>query len=92
MCLTFVITHSDLADGQRPQTADMYGQKREGEKKGEAGDASSKPENNRAGDEPIDYWLSDLCGQLSAVVASKPAERLTTQIGQSLTEIVEDER
>ena len=35
-----------------------------------------------AGDEPADYWLSDLCGQLSAVVASKPAERLTSQIGE----------
>lgn len=35
-----------------------------------------------AGDEPADYWLSDLCGQLSAVVASKPAERLAAQVGE----------
>ncbi|KAK7099028.1 serine/threonine-protein kinase PLK1-like [Littorina saxatilis] len=74
-------------DGHRPQTADMFGLKRDTEKKGkeEAGDASSKPENGRrAGDEPMDYWLSDLCGQLSAVVASKPAERLSPQIDEAV--------
>lgn len=71
-------------DGQRPQTADLYALKRDLEKKGEAGDASSKPEaNHRPGDEPMDYWLSDLCGQLSAVVASKPAERLSAQIDEA---------
>ena len=29
-----------------------------------------------AGDEPADYYLSDMFGQLSAVVASKPSERI----------------
>lgn len=36
------------------------------------------------GDEPMDYWLSDLCSQLSAVVASKPGERMASQIGDYL--------
>lgn len=35
-------------------------------------------------DETRDYYLSDLCGQLSAVIASKPGERLNAQIGKLL--------
>ena len=34
-----------------------------------------------AGDEPADYYLSDMFGQLSAVVASKPSERINIQEG-----------
>jgi len=34
-----------------------------------------------AGDEPADYYLSDMFGQLSVVVASKPSERINIQEG-----------
>lgn len=32
-------------------------------------------------DDPRDYYLSDLCGQLSSVVAAKPGERINAQMG-----------
>ncbi|XP_046552418.1 serine/threonine-protein kinase PLK1-like [Haliotis rubra] len=54
----------------RPQTADPT--KREMEKK----------ESERAqmkGSESQDNWLTDLCGQLSAVVAAKPGEKICIQ-------------
>ncbi|KAL8603817.1 Serine/threonine-protein kinase plk1 [Nucella lapillus] len=69
-------------DGLRPQTVDVLAGKRDMEMKEEGGD--TKPDAaRRAGDEPMDYWLSDMFSQLSAVVASKPAERLSTQIDEA---------
>ncbi|XP_076471497.1 serine/threonine-protein kinase PLK1-like isoform X2 [Babylonia areolata] len=64
-------------DGLRPLSAETKGMKEEG------GDAMSRPDGTRKADEPMDYWLSDLFAQLSAVVASKPAERLSTQIDEA---------
>ncbi|XP_025088006.1 serine/threonine-protein kinase PLK1-like [Pomacea canaliculata] len=77
----------DVNDGlQRPHTAEVM--KQEIEKKikkdQEPAEAAPKPDaGHRAGDEPMDYWLSDLCSQLSAVVASKPGERMASQIEEA---------
>ena len=35
-----------------------------------------------ADEEPRDYHLSELCGQLSAVVAAKPGERANPLLGE----------
>ncbi|KAL8618752.1 Serine/threonine-protein kinase plk1 [Nucella lapillus] len=75
----------DVNNGDlRPQTADGFMLKRETEKLSlKDDDAVTKPDaGRRTGEEPMDYWLSDLFGQLSAVVASKPSERLAPQVDE----------
>lgn len=57
---------SRLKDQKRPATTEGQESDRG------SGDASQK----RSSDEPQDFYLSDMYGQLSAVVASKPSERI----------------
>ncbi|XP_076450747.1 serine/threonine-protein kinase PLK1-like [Babylonia areolata] len=87
MAKTEAMTRKPLLDVNngdlRPQTADGFALKREVEKM-TTKDNDAKPDaGRRAGEEPMDYWLSDLCGQLSAVVASKPSERLAPQVDEA---------
>ncbi|XP_059164290.1 serine/threonine-protein kinase PLK1-like isoform X2 [Physella acuta] len=69
----------------RPYTADPA--KREIEKRSDRGvnepEIETRPDIGRKNeDEPRDYYLSDLCGQLSAVIAAKPGERLNAQLDE----------
>jgi len=67
----------DVNEGQRPFTAEPG--KKEVERR--AIRDNNEPDNGqtdvgrRPDEEPRDYHLSELCGQLSAVVAAKPGER-----------------
>lgn len=62
---------SRTKDQKRPPTQDGLDSERG------AGDNEQK----RSSDEPADFYLGDLFAQLSAVVAAKPAERLTVNEG-----------
>ncbi|CAG5126905.1 unnamed protein product [Candidula unifasciata] len=68
----------------RPYTAEPG--RRELDRKPERGagdpDCESKPGTGRNDDDVKDYYLSDLCGQLSSVMAANPGERLNIQMDE----------
>lgn len=65
------------SDGNgRPQTAVPESVKMYDRQMAEGGEDEGQ---RKPSDEPTDYYLSDLFGQLSAVVASKPSERINIQ-------------
>ncbi|KAK6973775.1 serine/threonine-protein kinase PLK1 [Biomphalaria glabrata] len=74
----------DVNEGQRPFTAEpMKRDERKNDRGAGEPDLEGRAEAGRkTEEEPRDYYLSDLCGQLSAVVASKPGERVNPQLDE----------
>ncbi|CAL1547050.1 unnamed protein product [Lymnaea stagnalis] len=76
----------NVNDGQtRPYSADPTKRDGVGKQAGGGGepDLDSRPDTGRkSDDEPRDYYLSELCGQLSAVIAAKPGEKLNPQLDE----------
>ncbi|BFZ04092.1 hypothetical protein BsWGS_07131 [Bradybaena similaris] len=76
----------DVNEGQtRPYTAEPG--RRELDRKPERGagdpDCESRPDPGRKNDDEVkDYYLADLCGQLSSVMAANPGERLNIQMDE----------